>query len=113
MKIKREQSICEWAGVEPQQPEGKSKLGLALSTLGKIPINGLRHNPENGTNGWYIWCGEEMSQDTDFFSPLHFEHIDEYLPQLKEYLSLPPGYRFLIDGNNYEDVWYDPELLNA
>jgi hypothetical protein len=113
MKIKREQTICEWKGVEPLKPEAGTKLGIALGTLGKEPINGLRQNPEKGTNGWYIWCGDEMSQDDILFSPLHVEHIEEYLPEVKEYLDLPPGYRFLIDGNNYEDVWFEQELLNA
>ena len=113
MKIKREQTVCEWQGVDPVKPEAGSKLGIAIETIGKVPINGLRHKEENGTNGWYIWCGEEMSQAEDFFSPLHIEHITEYLPEVVEYLDLPPGYRFLIDGNNYEDVWYDEELLNA
>ena len=113
MKINREQTICEWAGAEPLKPGAGTKLGIALGTLGKEPINGLRQNPENGTNGWYIWCGEEISQDVDFFSPLHVDHIEEYLPEVKEYLDLPPGYRFLIDKSNYEDVWLDQELLNA
>jgi len=113
MKIKREQTVCEWQGVEPAKPEAGSKLGIAIETIGKVPINGLRHKEENGTNGWYIWCGEEVSQAEVFFSPLHVEHISEYLPEVEEYLELPPGYRFLIDGNNYEDVWYDDELLNA
>ena len=113
MKIEREQTICEWKGVEPVKPKAGSKLGLAIETLGQAPINGLRHKEENGTNGWYIWCGEEISEADDFFSPLHIEHISEYLPEVEEYLDLPPGYRFLIDGSNYEDVWYDEELLNA
>ena len=34
-----------------------------------------------------------------------------YLPQIIEYLDLPPGYRFLIDDNGYEDVWFDPKLM--
>ena len=113
MKIKRNQTVCERVGVEPQKPEAGTKLGIALGSLGKGPVNGLRHNPENGTNGWYLWCGEEMLQDDDSFSPLHVEHIGEYFPQVQEYLDLPPGYRFLIDDNNYEDVWHDPGLLNA
>jgi hypothetical protein len=113
MKIKREQTICEWVGVEPQKPEAGTKLGIALSIIGKKPINGLRHQAENGTNGWYIWCGEEMGTEEDFFTPLHVEHVEEYLPEVQEYLNLPPGYRFLIDGNDYEDVWYEKELLNA
>ena len=113
MKIKREQTICEWAEVEPQEPIAGSKLGIALETIGKKPINGLRHKEENGTNGWYIWCGEELSEKDDFFLPLHIEHIAEYLPEVQEYLNLPPGYRFLIDGQDYEDVWFDESLLNA
>ncbi len=113
MKILREKSICEWADVEPQRPEAGTKLGIALGTLGRGPVNGLRHRPENGTNGWYIWCGGEIPQDDGFFSPLHVEHIEEYLPEVKKYLDLPPGFRFLIDGSNYEDVWYDGDLLNA
>jgi hypothetical protein len=113
MRVSKEQTVCEWQGVSPEPPKKKTKLGIALGTLGKTPINGLRHQPENGTNGWYIWCGSELPQDSDAFSPLHVEHIGEYFPETEEYLSLPPGFRFLIDGSNYEDVWFDESLLNS
>ena len=113
MKIKRGKTICEWAGVKPIKPEEGSKLGIAIYTIGKNPINGLRHPPEKETNGWYIWCGDEFSNDDDFFSPLHVEHLKDYLPEVIEYLNLPPGYRFLIDGKNWEDVWFDEELLKV
>lgn len=112
MKIKHEQTVCDWIGVETHEPKAGTKLGIALSTIGKTPINGLRHPVQNGTNGWYIWCGKELSKEDDFFAPLHIEHIDKYLPEVLDFLNLPPGYRFLIDGNNYEDIWYDQELLN-
>ncbi|MGD2117141.1 MAG: hypothetical protein PVG66_02175 [Chromatiales bacterium] len=108
-----QQAVCEKFGVKPQAPMNGSKLGIALSTLGSTPINGLRHEEENGTNGWYIWCGAELSEEADFFSPLHVEHVSEYLPQVVPYLCLPPGYRFLIDPNGYEDVWFDEGLVNA
>jgi hypothetical protein len=39
------------------------------------------------------------------------EQLREYLPEVVEYLDLPPGFRFLIGGSNYEDVWFDDELL--
>ena len=58
-----------------------------------------------------VWRG--MSEEDDFFSPLHVEHVADYLPQVQEYLNLPPGYRFLIDDENYEDVWPDPQVLDA
>ena len=113
MKIRKTLSPCEFAGVVPDTPEAESKLGIAIETIGQEPINGLRHKAENGTNGWYIWCGTKFSEKEDFFSPLHVEHIDKYLPKIKEYLDLPPGYRFLIDENNYEDIWFEKELHNT
>ena len=112
MRIRKLESVCEWVGVEPLKPLPYSKLGLAIGSLGNAPIHGLRHRPAEGTNGWYIWCGE-LSQASDFFSPLHAEHISNYLPSVVEYLDLPPGYRFLIDGHNYEDVWFDASLLES
>jgi hypothetical protein len=40
----------------------------------------------------------------------HFKHIDEWAPNIKKYLGLPPGWRFLIAGD-YEDVWFDPDII--
>jgi len=35
--------VCEKEGVEAIRPEPGSKLGIAISTIGQEPINGLRH----------------------------------------------------------------------
>jgi hypothetical protein len=48
---------CEFLSVPPE-----SKLGVALETLGKSPINGLRHPPDKDTNGWYVWCGAKKAK---------------------------------------------------
>ena len=109
MRIAKQQSVCEWANAQPQPPLPNSKVGIAVSTLSRQPIHGLRIPPTDTTNGWYIWCGER-SDDPDFFAPLHVEHLPEYLPAVVEYLDLSPGYRFVIDGANYEDVWFDQSL---
>jgi hypothetical protein len=85
-------------------------LGFAKSTKGLLPVNGLRHHPEGDTCGWYIWCGEEFSEDPRFFAPLCAKHFYEDYPEAAHFLGLPPGYRFLIAGN-YVDVWIDPTLL--
>lgn len=87
-------------------------IGFATGTLGAKPINGLRHPTANPTSGWYIWCGEEFSDDPEFFSPMHAEHLADHLPEAIKYLGLPPGFRFLTDGD-YSDVWFDPGLLNV
>lgn len=106
-----QKAVCDKYNTEYFPPKEDHKLGIALETIGKLPINGLRHIEENGTCGWYIWCGEEMSQDSDFFKPLHVSHISEYLPDIERFLALPPGYRVLT-ANEYEDVWYDESLIS-
>lgn len=89
------------------------KVGIAANVReGIVPINGLRHRPEADTTGWYIYAGEELSEDPNFFMPLHVEHLDDWCPQVKKYLGLAPGWRFLIAGD-YEDVWFDESLLDT
>lgn len=76
-----------------------------------MPLNGLRRSPHADTTGWYIWAGEELSDDPDFFVPLHVEHLADWCPEVIKYLGLPPGWRFLTDRADYEDVWKDESLL--
>jgi hypothetical protein len=89
----------------------ESTLGVALHTLSARPIHGLRHLPAAGTCGWYIWGGEEMSDDPQFFQPLHVSHLPERCPEIIPYLGLAPGWRFLL-APGHEDVWFDPEIVH-
>jgi hypothetical protein len=66
--------------------------------------------PEDDTSGWYIWAGTTMSEDPDFFLPLHASHLVEWCPAATRFLGLPPGWRFLAAGE-YEDAWEDPSVL--
>lgn len=89
------------------------KVGISLNIKdGLWPINGLRHPPQGDATGWYIWAGEMLSTDPNFFSPLHVEHLSQWCPRVQKYLGLPPGWRFLI-SDGYEDVWFDASLLNV
>ncbi|AWH86635.1 hypothetical protein HYN59_16645 [Flavobacterium album] len=89
------------------------KIGISESAMqGEMPINGLRHEIEGDTSGWYIWGGKAFSNDPNFFSPLHISHLKDKCPLIIKYLALPPGYRFLIDDKGYEDVWFDELILN-
>lgn len=97
---------------DPMEPAPDSRVGIALKTIGAMPVHGLRHPFDGETNGWYLWCGE-YSDDSNFFQPLHVEHLSHHLPQVEKFLSLPPGYRFLIDDSGYEDIWFDESLLKV
>ena len=87
-----------------------SKLGIAVNTLGRLPVNGLRHPPNENMSGWFIWCGTESSDDSEFFAPLHVAHLEQKCPEVLEFLGLPAGYRFLLAGDHV-DVWFDAKLL--
>jgi hypothetical protein len=94
----------------PLDPD--SRVGIALATQGRLPINGLRHPPEGDMNGWYLWSGEEFPADDNAFSPVHPHHLVQLLPEVVKFLGLPPGYRFLVAGD-VVDVWFDPSLLDV
>jgi hypothetical protein len=104
--------VCARFGARPSPPHPDEKLGIALRSLGLLPLNGLRHKPERGTCGWYLWAGQHLSDAPDFFDPLHVSHIGKYCADAIPYLALPPGWRFLI-APGHEDVWFDENLLLA
>ncbi len=107
-KLQREFCLQRGAKYVPAEPDLKS--GLATTTKGLVPMNGLRHRREGSTTGWYIWFGEEFSEAPDFFAPVHTRHIYDEYPDIVKLLGLPPGYRFLMAGD-YLDIWYDEALL--
>nr|WP_310732611.1 hypothetical protein [Mitsuaria sp. 7] len=87
------------------------KVGIARNVrTGMVPINGLRVAIEGGTCGWYIWAGEDWSDDENFFVPLHAGHLEEWAPIVLPYLGLAPGWRFLLT-DSYRDVWHDETLV--
>jgi hypothetical protein len=105
-------AMCNRYAVPCMPAEPESKVGFALRTQGQLPLNGLRHPPQGDTNGWYLWYGEELSDDPTFFAPLHTKHLQVCCPEALKFLGLPPGYRFLVAGD-YVDVWFDESLLNV
>ena len=105
--------VCRRVGVDADRPDPGSKLGISRNLRSDVvPLNGLRHPPSGDTSGWYLWRGEDLSQDPDFFVPLHIEHVADWCPDAIPYLALPPGWRFLR-ASDHEDIWFDPALLEA
>lgn len=109
----QQKEVCKKYSSDFYEALPSLKVGISLNVKeGLLPINGLRHLPEGDTSGWYIWAGEEFSEDPDFFVPLHIEHLEEWCPLVLKYLGLPPGSRFLVTPD-YEDVWQDEALLDV
>jgi hypothetical protein len=57
-------------GVHPEAVDLGAKVGISRSVReGRVPSNGMRQPPEEGTTGWFIWAEEELSDEPDFFLP--------------------------------------------
>lgn len=107
-----QRAVCDRYGAQFARPDGDLKVGISKTALeGLIPLHGLRHQPEIGTTGWFIWGGEYSDAD-DFFVPMCLHHLTEECPAAVPYLALAPGWRFLV-APDYEDVWYDGSLLEV
>jgi hypothetical protein len=110
MNDAEQRTICARFGAEFVPSHATERVGIALQSLSARPLNALRHVPENGTCGWYIWGGNDFPDDEDYFQPLCVEHLPDHCPDLIPYLALAPGWRVLL-APNYEDVWFDEKLL--
>jgi hypothetical protein len=108
--IQSQKEVCAKVKSNWRPSNPKHKIGVS-DNLDCDPIHGLRHPPEKGTTGWFIWTGE-YSAAADFFKPIHAGHLLQKRPDLIKYLGLQPGYRFLVDNKGHEDIWEDPKLLN-
>jgi hypothetical protein len=111
--IDHQMEICAKFGSPFKPPELGAIVGVSSDFFsGTLPLNGLRHPETQGTTGWYLWAGEELSQAADYFGPMHTRHLCERGSELLPYLALAPGWRFLVAGD-YEDAWYDESLLDV
>jgi hypothetical protein len=81
-----QRAICEKYKADFLESKLDLKLGISRNiSEGISPINGLRLYPEGDTTGWFIWAGEEISQDPNFFISLHVEHIEVLSKDINKY----------------------------
>lgn len=98
--------------VQPRDVLHDEIVGIARDFDSSVlPTNGLRNKIEGGTSGWYLYSGEVFPEAADAFEPMHALHLMERCPDVRPYMSLPPGWRFII-APGYEDVWFDETLLH-
>lgn len=103
-------TVCARYGAPYMETTLDATAGIARNVgSGLLPLNGLRHR--HGTSsGWFIWAGDELSDDSGFFVPTHLHHLVDRCPEALPMLGLGEGWRFLtVPG--HEDVWFDESLL--
>lgn len=103
--IAEQKLLCEEVGSRYIEVKGDDVVAVAVHTLNKEPIVGLRKAPETEENvAWYIYGGE-LGEGEDFFETMSIKKLQDILPEVLPYLALEEGYRFMIDFDDYEDVW--------
>lgn len=107
MSLKEQQQhICARYHSDFEAPQPDEIVAVALATLGRMPIVGERIVLEDGKNvSWFIHCGAHSDAD-DFYQAVHWHHLAEMLPEVLPYLGLAQGFRFMIDREGHEEVWY-------
>jgi len=104
-----QQDTCEKFGSIFDPPAEDAIVGVAVASLGQLPLNAMRSQPHGAACGWYVWGGD-FSDAPDFFEPLHVQHLAHYAPALVPYLALTTGWRVQL-ASDHVDVWYDDKLL--
>lgn len=113
MRISTLGGPIEVSDVEPKRPNPNDGLGLAMETLREFPLNGMRYLPPEGSSGWYIWGGEHRRETADFFTAIQVRDIGDYVPNIRPFLDLPPGFRFLMEKGSDPKIWFDGSLLDV
>ncbi len=110
----QQKELCDKLNIDWTPVDKNSLIAINDSLFSKVnPINGLRHPRHGDIDGWYLWSGNNIREDDiEFFQPLHVAHLIENRPIVLKYLGLPPCWRFQIDDNGYQDIWFDESLLN-
>jgi hypothetical protein len=103
--IEEQQLVCEEFDSSYNAVKETDLVAIAVHTLNKEPVVGLRKalDPQDNV-AWYIYGGE-LEEGDDFFEIITVKELFEVFPDALPYLALAEGYRFMIDSDDYEDVW--------
>ena len=102
--IAEQKLLCEEFGSNYIELKGDDLIAVAMNTLEQEPLVGLRHRVNSAAEpSWYIYAGELQSDAQ--FEIVTVKQLQDILPEVLPYLALDVGYRFMIDQDDYEDVW--------
>ncbi|ENV16414.1 hypothetical protein F964_03349 [Acinetobacter guillouiae NIPH 991] len=102
--VEEQKLVCEEFDSRYIKVNETDLVAIAKQTLSKEPIVGLRKQPDAENVSWFIYGGE-LEEGEDFFDVISVKELEEVFPDAIPYLALEQGFRFMIDADEYEDVW--------
>ncbi|WP_374990765.1 immunity protein Imm33 domain-containing protein [Acinetobacter rudis] len=104
--IEEQKLLCEEFDSAYIQVKADDEVAIAVQTLNREPIVGIRKRIETGSKvAWYIYGGELDDSEENLFEIVTITQLLEIFPDVMPYLALEEGFRFMIDQDDYEDVW--------
>ena len=98
----QQRNICREYGADFVPPVPGSKVGIALPDARSSPRPRRSAAADRDRLPVVsIYAGDERSDAADFYQPLCVEHLAEYCPFVLPLLALPPGWRFMADGQGF------------
>lgn len=101
--IAEQKLLCEEFGSAYIEVTGDDVVAVAVKSLAQDPLVGIRKKTADQVS-WYIYAGE-LKEGIDDFETMTVRELQDILPEVLPYLALDVGYRFMIDEDDYEDVW--------
>ena len=102
--VEEQKLVCEEFDSRYIKVNETDLVAIAKQTLTKEPIVGLRKKPDAENVAWFIYGGE-LEEGEDFFDVVSVQELEDIFPDAIPYLALEEGFRFMIDADEYEDVW--------
>lgn len=102
--VEEQKLVCEEFDSRYVKVNETDLVAIAKQTLKKEPIVGLRKKPDAENVSWFIYGGE-LEDGEDFFDVVSVKELEDIFPDAIPYLALEQGFRFMIDADEYEDVW--------
>ncbi|WP_010604482.1 immunity protein Imm33 domain-containing protein [Pseudoalteromonas maricaloris] len=108
--IKVQQECCENYRAQYTPVDEEQMVVISDGVYEGLPLEGVRYPSPDHMSGWWLTT-DEYNGDTSSLKTVHFTHIVEHRPEVAIYMALPPGYRFMLGGQE-EHVWFDEEVAN-
>lgn len=109
---KSQVDVCAAARASFVPPSPDQLVAVTEGVLeGVVPVEGVRYPSPSHMSGW--WLSTDLyNGEVSTIKTVHLYHLTARIPQLAAFLALPNGYRFRVDGAEY-DVWFDDQALRG
>ncbi|RKT01033.1 immunity protein Imm33 domain-containing protein [Chryseobacterium defluvii] len=102
ISITRSQSeLCSHYGLPAQFPNFNQMIVISDGVYEGKDIEGIRYESPEHMSGWWL-ITDDYDNNIESLKTVHFHHVVFTRPDILKYLSLPFGYRFLMQNGNVE-----------